>query len=178
MIEFQYDKDKFRELVLYVAQRCSDDPKFGDTRLNKVLFFSDAFALQYLGDPITGARYQKLKHGPAPRALLPVRRELEEEGAVEVRHVGDPPRTVTVALREPDMSAFSEEEIDVVDQVIGLFEGRTATRVSHLAHLNSPGWNLVELYEDIPLESQLISPKTPPEDVLERGRELAKLYDW
>jgi hypothetical protein len=50
---FQYDADKFRELVLYIAHRCAENQKFGDTRLNKVLFFSDAFALQHLGQPIT-----------------------------------------------------------------------------------------------------------------------------
>jgi hypothetical protein len=178
MIEFQYDADKFRELVVYIAHRCADDRAFGDTRLNKVLFFSDAFALQYLGAPITGARYQKLKYGPAPRALLPARRELEEEGDVRVEHVDDPPRTVTVALRGPDLSLFSKDELEVVDQVIDLFEGRTATLVSHLSHLNSPGWNLVEMHEDIPLESQMLSTKAPPPEVIERGRELAERFGW
>lgn len=178
MAEFQYDADKFRELIVYVAQRCADDSMFGDTRLNKVLFFSDAFALQYLGAPITGARYQKLKFGPAPRALLPVRRELINDGAVRVEQAGDPPRTVTVALREADMTLFTKEEVELIDQVVDIFEGRSATLVSHLSHLNSPGWNLVEMREDIPLESQLLSSKSPPPEVLERGRELAARYDW
>lgn len=178
MVEFRYDADKFRELVLYVADRYADDEKFGDTRLNKVLFFSDAFALQHLGDPITGARYQKLRHGPGPRALLPVRRELEEEGDVRVERVGSPPRTVTVPLRPPDVSLFSKDELAVVDSVIELFEGRTATLVSRLSHVNSPGWNLVEMGEDIPLESQSISTVAPPPEVLDRGRELAKRFGW
>lgn len=178
MIEFQYDEDKFRELVLYVAHRCADDPNFGDTRLNKVLFFSDAFALQHLGQPITGARYQKLKYGPAPRALLPVRREMEAQGDVRIEKRGDPARTVTVPLRGADMSLFSEAELELVDEVVNVFANRTATLVSHLSHLNSPGWNLVEMNEDIPLESQLISNKAPPPAVLERGRELAERFGW
>ena len=170
-VEFRYDEDKFRELVLYVAHRCADDRGFGDTRLNKILFFSDVFALQYLGEPITGARYQKLKFGPTPRALLPVRRGMEAEGALRTETVGDPPRTVTIALRGADMSHFSDAEVELIDEVIGLFEGKTATLVSHLSHLNSPGWNLVEMHEDIPLESQLLSTGSPPPEVLERGRE-------
>jgi hypothetical protein len=178
VVEFQYDEGKFRELILYIAHRCADDDDFGDTRLNKVLFFSDAFALQYLGKPITGARYQKLKFGPAPRALLPVRRELEAEGHVRTELVGDPPRTVTIPLRGPDMSRFSEAEMELVDEVIGIFEGKTATLVSRLSHLNSPGWNLVEMHENIPLESQLLSTSSPPPEVLERGRELAQRYGW
>ena len=100
-VEFRYDEDKFRELILYIAHKCSDNPGFGDTRLNKVLFFSDAFALQYLGEPVTGARYQKLKYGPAPRALLPVRREMEAAGDLRTELVDDPPRTVTTARGVP-----------------------------------------------------------------------------
>lgn len=178
MVEFVYDKDKFRELVLYVAQRCADDALFGDVRLNKILFFSDAYALQHLGEPITGARYQKLELGPAPRALLPVRHEMEEDGEVRIERVGDPARTVTVALRDPDLSLFTQDEIGLIDEVINLFEGKTATLVSHLSHLNSPGWNLVELNEDIPLESQMLSGGAATPEVLERGRELAGRYGW
>ena len=29
MVDFQYDADKFRELVLYIADKCAADPKFG-----------------------------------------------------------------------------------------------------------------------------------------------------
>jgi Protein of unknown function (DUF4065) len=177
-VNFRYDEDKFRELILYIAHKCSDDRGFGDTRLNKVLFFSDAFALQYLGEPVTGARYQKLPYGPAPRALLPVRRAMEAEGDLRTERVGDPPRTVTMALRGPDMSHFSEAEMELIDEVIGIFEGKTAALVSRLSHLNSPGWNLVETHEDIPLESQLLSTSSPPPEVLERGRELAQRFGW
>ncbi len=123
-VEFRYHQDKFRELILYIAHKCADDQAFGDTRLNKVLFFSDAFALQYLGEPITGARYQKLKHGPAARALLPVRGEMEAHGDLRTELVGDPARRVTVALRGPDMSRFSEAEMELIDEVIRIFQER------------------------------------------------------
>jgi hypothetical protein len=41
-----------------------------------------------------------------------------------------------------------------------------------------PGWNLVEIGEDIPLETQMTSLRPAPEKVLERGRELASTYGW
>lgn len=175
---FPFDREKFRELVLYIARECAGDPGFGDTRLNKVLFFSDAFGLQYLGKPITGARYQKLDHGPAPRALLPVRSEMLESEEVHVEKVGSPPRTITVPLREPDLSLFTAEEIELVDTVIGLFRNRTAVNVSLLSHLNSPGWNLVEMHEDVPLETQFLSRDKPDADVVARGQALAARFDW
>ena len=75
------------------------------------------------------------------------------------------------------MSHFSEAEMELIDEVIRI-EGKTATLVSHLSHLNSPGWHLVEMHEDIPLESHLLSTSSPPPEVLERGRELAHRFGW
>jgi uncharacterized phage-associated protein len=165
----------FIECFLFVADRCADE-KVGDVYLNKVLFFSDAFALQHLGEPITGARYQKLPLGPAMRALVPLRNEMIEGGEVSVDMVGK--RRVTRALRKPDMSIFSDDEIELVERVIDLFRGYSATVVSDASHDLSPGWNLVEIGEDIPLQSQLISTAPPPPEVLRRGRELAEKFGW
>lgn len=176
MPTWDYNAEKFRELILYVTHCCADDSSFGDTHLNKVLFFSDAFAVQHLGEPITGARYQKLKWGPAARPLLPVRDEMVEEGVVEVAMVGR--RRVTRPLRKPATSMFSERQLELVDEVIALMRGKWAATVSDESHLNSPGWNLVEMNEDIPLESQLISRTPPPDRVLARGRELAVKFGW
>jgi hypothetical protein len=97
---------------------------------------------------------------------------------VRVEKVGNPPRTVTVPLREPDLSLFNEREISLVDKVIELFKDRTAVDVSLISHVSSPGWNLVEMREDIPLESHFISPRAPAETTIERGRELAAQYGW
>lgn len=176
MADWDYRGDKFRELILYIVDRCSDDPHFGDTHLNKVLFFSDAFALQHLGAPITGTRYQKLEFGPAAVALMPARRKMERLEDVEVEMDGW--RRVTRALREPNTDIFSADELELVDQVIAVVRGKPATQVSEESHLNSPGWNLVEMGEDIPLESQLISREKPPPEVLARGRELAAKFGW
>ncbi len=176
MSDWTYNADKFRELILYVVDRCAEDPYFGDTHLNKVLFFSDAFALQYLGKPIAGARYQKLDFGPAARALLPARDEMAAEGEVEVAMVGK--RRVTRALRPARTESFSQAELELVDEVIKLVEGKWARTVSEESHLNSPGWNLAEMKEDIPLETQLISRRKAPPEVIAQGRELAARYGW
>jgi methanogenic corrinoid protein MtbC1 len=50
--------------------------------------------------------------------------------------------------------------------------------VSDASHQLSPGWNLVEIGEDVPLESQFISTAAIPKATLQRGRELAERYGW
>ena len=46
---------KLRELILYVAERCENDPDFGALKLNKILFNADFIAYALTGKAITGA---------------------------------------------------------------------------------------------------------------------------
>src|SRR5438034_10969942 len=71
---------RLRELILYVSQRCANDPTFGATKLNKILFYADFFSYFRFGEPIAGIEYQRLPNGPAPKQLLPVRRQMLAEG--------------------------------------------------------------------------------------------------
>lgn len=168
--------DKFHEVVLYICSKVEDDARFGDVHLNKALFFSDAFALQDLGAPITTARYQKQPKGPVASNLLPARRAMESAGDVKVEMVGK--RRVTTALRPPNLSVFTKEQLALVDDVVGLLQKHTAAHVSELSHTAAPGWRLVEIGEEIPLATQMTSIKPIPESVLERGRELAGTHGW
>ena len=56
--------------VVLVDLRSQDDRAFGATKLNNLLYFSDFQAYGALERSITGATYQRLDHGPAPRELL------------------------------------------------------------------------------------------------------------
>jgi uncharacterized phage-associated protein len=162
-------------LILFVAEESADD-EVGDIYLNKVLFFSDALALQRLGRPITGARYQRLPMGPAARALLPVREQMIKDGDVKVVMLGK--QRVTVPERKADRDAFSSDEIQLVREVMEKFRGDRALTISDRSHYESPGWNLVGEREDIPLESQLISMEPISARAKQRGRELAARFDW
>jgi len=44
-----FQPEKFRELILYIARKSEDDPKFGAVKLNKILFFSDFAAFRAFG---------------------------------------------------------------------------------------------------------------------------------
>jgi hypothetical protein len=148
----EFDRDKFAELVLYIADQSVNDPDFGGTKLNKILFFSDFLAYAKLGSPITGASYQKLKFGPAPRALLPVRGELEAQGdlAVAPKAAFTPQRLI--ALRPPALERFSAAEISLVDHVIKALDGVGAKAVSDFSH-EFCGWQVAAMGEDIPYAS-------------------------
>jgi hypothetical protein len=180
MHDVHYDKHKFRQLVLYLAKCSVDDPYFGDTKLNKQLHFCDFGAYEKLGKSLTGARYQKDRHGPTARALMPVRREMEEEGllCVEERRRGRNIQRVTRPLDEPDMSVFSKAEREIIDEVVAKFRGSTAGRVADIAHKESAGWNLVHEHEDIPYATALIDLEQPSGETMSRLRKLASERSW
>jgi hypothetical protein len=83
-VKVSCDEAKFTELVLYVADRLGPDRAGGATKLNKVLFFADHAHVRRTGSPITGAEYQKLPQGPAPRRLKPVRERLVARGEARI----------------------------------------------------------------------------------------------
>src|SRR5438128_11544173 len=67
-----FNSEKFKTLVLYVIWRTGDVRDFGATKLNKVLWFSDARAFEALGESITGDTYVRQKFGPVPRHITSV----------------------------------------------------------------------------------------------------------
>ncbi len=167
--------DKFRELILHICRRSEGDSKFGATKLNKLLFYSDFLAHRQFGVSITRHVYQRLENGPAPRALVPILRELEAAGHVaRSEHDYFGKRQIkAVALRDPDLSLFSGQEIGLVDSIISEFWGKTAKQVSDLSH-KFIGWALAEDGETIPYSAALIGFKKPTNKDMEIGREMAE----
>jgi hypothetical protein len=147
----EYDRGRFAELMLYVAAKCAADPSFGATKLNKILFYSDFIAFETYGVALTGATYQKLERGPAPKQLLPALRELENkrEAALTTQTYFGRTQKRVVALRAPDLRQFSATELKLVDDVIDTMWGRSANLVSELSHLER-GWQIVDMNDEIP----------------------------
>jgi hypothetical protein len=175
-----YSKEKFRELVLYIAEKSSDDAAFGATKLNKILFWSDFLAYANLGEPITGATYQRLDRGPAPRQLLPVQRELLDEKRIRIerRQRFSYVQKRIVPCDEPNLDLFDADEIALVDEIIEVLRDQSATDVSAISHSLSAGWQIADPFEDIPYSSVFLSAGPPSELDLERGRELAIAQSW
>lgn len=171
---FRADDGKFQELVLYVAQRSEADPAFSATKLNKLLFFADFLAFASFGQPITGHRYQKLPKGPAPIAFLPVVGRMMEGGLCEweYRPYFGKQQKRLVVHRSADLSSFSAEEIELVDQVIQQLWESNASQVSDLSH-DFPGWQAVGMQEEIAYETVFVLPPRPlTKGELELAREL------
>ena len=171
-MKITYDERKFKELLLYVADRLADDRAGGATKVNKVLFFADFAHVRRTGTAITGADYQKLPQGPAPRRLLPVREQLianSEAQLVREEFLGYEVHRL-VPLRAPDTSVFTAAELETIEGVLADLDGLNARQVSDLSH-DEAGWQLTDDGETIPYEAALVGARqvrTPTTERLER----------
>ncbi len=166
---------RLRELILYVAERSEDDPKFGATKLNKILFYADFIAFGQTGSAITEQEYQRLDRGPAPRRLLPIRKRLidQSEAAIQHRERYGFVQDRLVALRDPDLSGFTGEQIAIVNDVIDYFQDMDAAEVSAFSH-SYVGWEIVENGETIPYETVFISKRPLTQEETAYGAQLAQ----
>jgi hypothetical protein len=130
------DRDRrFRELIIYISDKCSDDPSYGATKLNKILWGADFLSFLNRGKPITGEKYQRLEKGPAPVRLRPIRSAMEGKDIIvrPMNYYGKLQYRI-VPLRSADLSIFTGEEIAVVDEVIEFCRNKSATEISELSH--------------------------------------------
>ena len=171
MKALEFDPKKFSESILYIARKSEEDPRFGAVKLNKILYFSDFNAFRLLGSPITGAQYQKLSEGPAPREMLGVRRTLIDAGRIriEFRPYFNGVQQRVEAIDEPDVSVFAEGEVRIMDEAIDALWNMSARQASDLSHTEI-GWQVAGQGETIPYETTWLSSDPIPQEAEEFWR--------
>lgn len=174
----QVNAQKLKELMLYVAKRSEDDPRFGAIKLNKILFYADFAAYRELGKSITEANYYNLEEGPVPKALFHLRDELLDRGEARlVKEVSFGHEQVRlIANREPSMDLFDPAEIAIVDRVIKMLWPLNNTEASRKSHREF-GWKLTNRDELIPYTTAWIGSGTPSEEIVQWGREVARRHE-
>ncbi len=178
-VRFEFQPERFKELILYIAHHCREDPTFGAIKLNKILYFSDFAAYRMLGQPITGATYFKLIEGPAPRQMLQARDDLIREGRIDIErrpYFNGVQSRVVVTGSGPNAEEFTAAERQIIDSVSTFFWGKTAREVSDFSHLQ-PGCILAKDREDIPYETAWLGSDPISQWDEEIGRQMAEQYD-
>lgn len=168
---------KLGELLLYVSKQLADEPSAGSTKVNKLLYFAEQTHLRTSGRPITGADYQRLEHGPAPRRLIPVRDHLVEAGdaSIDEEVVLGRVQHRLVAQRPARLDLFDEAELASVDEVLDRLGSRSGRQLTDLSH-EDPGWLMVDDGDTIPLEAAFIDPDARSRRAAHRARELSEQH--
>lgn len=134
--QHQFDVEKLKTLVLYVCSKC-EPTQLGAIKLHKTLYFSDMLFYAENGHPITGAIYRKRPLGPTCDAILPIIRDLERDGDLEVTTVNyhGYHKKQFICKNIPDMTRINDKEKLVVDEMIDFVcKNNTAKMISDLSH--------------------------------------------
>jgi hypothetical protein len=150
-------KERLRQMILYVAQICSDEHNFGATHLNKILWNADKAYYESTGRSITKAKYIKLQYGPVPMDMKDLKRSMiaAHEIAEVPGGIADYPQKRIIPLVEADLADFTGEEISLVTRVATNLCKHSATHVSDMTH--GRAWKAAEFYEVIPDYTAFIS---------------------
>jgi hypothetical protein len=169
---------RLREMILYVSERAVKMPRWGKTKLNKILWDADFSAYRHRQSPITGRPYQRLKAGPAPVEMPTVLAEMQEAGLIEIEtvQVGNRSEQRIVAKAVPSLHFFSRDDLQYVDRSIDRFWDLTATEASDESH--GVAWKTRDDLDPLPYDAALLSDEKLEGRSLERIKELAYEQGW
>ena len=93
--------------------------------------------------------------GPAPSYFDTITSDLEKNKALSITKRKTAPgyndTIVYKSLKDPDMSVFSQKEIQMLKRITDLYGGKSGTELEKLSHSEAP-YMAVEDGEEIPLE--------------------------
>lgn len=149
-----FDKDKFDQLVLYICGQVENPADLGAVKLHKILWFSDLANFARCGRSIAGDHYIKMPQGPFSTHAEKAIKRLERASLLAERQMPVYNRTQRqfFATGKADLSAFSADEISIVDDMISaIVRNYTASSISEFSHNRI--WEIARDREAIPLST-------------------------
>lgn len=174
-----FDAAKFKALVHHVIARVEDPSQLGAVKLNKAVWFIDGRTYLRTGKTLTGARYIKEPQGPIAKAMLPILRELQNEGAIAVESVDYYGRAKWQyrSLRDARTNLFSKDELEYINEITDIIAlHHTAKSISEATH--GPAWKLARNGEDLPFHAVLAEDLQPvTEEDISWAKERMSAYE-
>ena len=145
--------EKFKNVLIYILEKCAGKPNVGETVLYKLLYFSDFNYYELYEEHLTGARYRKLPYGPVPQKLDTIINQMIESShlqRIKTDYHGYP-QTRYLPLIKPDLTQLKASEKEIIDKVIEQMSDWSASTISNYSHKDMP-WLASKEGEDINYE--------------------------
>lgn len=136
----KFDPEKLENLISYIADKVDNLYK---TSLNKYLWFIDFKSFQENLNSITGLRYMKYDYGPVIEDfeyehILKYFNDKFSKEEIEC-DFGQGLTTKIVSKKNYDLSIFTEDELNVINEVIGKLKEKKCNAISEMSH-KEDGW--------------------------------------
>jgi transcriptional regulator with XRE-family HTH domain len=145
--------NKFKNVLLYILERCAGKPNVGETVLYKLLYFCDFNYYELYEEHLTGAKYRKLPYGPVPQRLDTIINQMLDKGQlqrVKTEYHGYP-QTRYLPLVKANLTELMASEKDVIDRVVVQMSDWSAAMLSNYSHGDKP-WKATDNNEEINYE--------------------------
>ena len=132
--------DKFKDILLYILEKCAGKPNVGETLLYKLLYFSDFNYYEIYEEHLSGVEYRKLPFGPVPQKLDSIINQMISNKMIQrlkTEYHGYP-QTRYIPLVKPNLTNLKASEKDVIDKVIEQYSDWSATAISEYSHKDMP----------------------------------------
>ena len=132
--------NKFKNVLLYILERCAGKPNVGETVLYKLLYFSDFNYYELYEEHLTGAKYRKLPFGPVPQKLDTIINQMIGKGQLQRVKTGyhGYPQTRYLPLEKANLTELRASEKEVIDRVILQMSDWSAAAISDYSHRDMP----------------------------------------
>ena len=132
--------NKFKNVLLYMLERCAGKPNVGEMVLYKLLYFCDFNYYEMYEEHLTGAKYCKLPYGPVPQKSDTIIGQMIEKGQlkrIKTEYHGFP-QIRYIPLGKADLMQLSAAEKTVIDNVILQMSDWNANKISEYSHKDMP----------------------------------------
>ena len=128
--------DKIKNIVLYFVNKCNG---VFETKLNKLLFYSDFLCFKETGKGLSGLTYKAIQFGPIPQKYSTIYDNIEgvEFEIIMQMHGNIGKRFIGTEGFDPKL--FSEHELSVLERVYDRFKNCNVTQISDESH-NEDAW--------------------------------------
>ena len=132
--------NKFKNVLLYILERCAGKPNVGETVLYKLLYFSDFNYYELYEEHLTGAKYRKLPYGPVPQKFDSIIGQMMEHGQIQriKTEYFYKIQTRYIPLAKSNLTELKASEKEVIDRVIEQLSDWSAAAISNYSHKDIP----------------------------------------
>ena len=129
---------KYRNIILYLAERVGARPNVGETVFYKLIYFVETLALKELGRSIAGEQFYKRQYGPVPVSFTSLTNDMIATNQLDRVRGYYYTYMQTKYLPRVEPTGLTDEERGIMDKVIAFLGDKSATELSDLSHEDTP----------------------------------------
>jgi hypothetical protein len=123
--------DKLRSTILFLLDRCG---RVFNTKMNKLLFYTDFLSYKTYGKGITGLSYKAIQYGPVPLRWDRVYSLIDGVESELVEFNSGVCGTELHISEQPDLEELTPQEIGILNIIVDKFKDMSSAEISVMSH--------------------------------------------